>query len=65
MLHMNQKNQHIEIFESIAKIADILPSPMYWLDANGVILGANELAFKMVGGENSREKIIGNSDHSF
>jgi PAS domain S-box-containing protein len=53
------------IFESIEKIADILPAPMYWLDTKGVVLGLNDITLKMVGGASSRESIIGNGEHSF
>ncbi|MFN8770985.1 MAG: PAS domain-containing protein [Neisseriaceae bacterium] len=62
---MSENIKRESIFQTIERIADILPLPVYWLDANGLILGANELAFKTFGGANLREKIIGNHDHRF
>ena len=37
------------ILEDLEQIASILPTPLYWEDSNGVILGANEAAFKGTG----------------
>ena len=54
-----------QIFENIEEIANILPSPLYWLDTKVIILGANDVAFKLVGGWNMRDKIIGQEHHNF
>jgi PAS domain S-box-containing protein len=38
-----------KIFEYLAIIAPILPAPIYWLNKNNILLGANEAAAKMIG----------------
>ncbi|MDF2529618.1 MAG: hypothetical protein K0Q57_498 [Gammaproteobacteria bacterium] len=38
-----------KIFEELEKIAQILPTPIYWEDVNSVIIGANEQALKASG----------------
>lgn len=46
---MSNKNQGKNILERLKEISAFLPSPLYWEDANSVILGANKQVLKEVG----------------
>lgn len=52
-------NYKIKLFSEIEKIAALIPTPVFWEDLNGVVLGGNDLTFQGVGAK--REDIIGKS----
>ncbi len=62
---MNKQMQDEQIFSDIERLANILPAPIYWLNTKNVVLGANDLAFKLVGGSDIRSDIIGKEHHDF
>lgn len=39
-----------KIFEHLEMIGKIIPAPFYWLDANNVVMGINDLVIKIIGG---------------
>lgn len=47
-----------KIFDNLAKIAPLIPVPLYWLDRKGIFLGGNELCLEVTGAE-SLEAFIG------
>ena len=40
---------HQKIFEDFARVTQLLPTPIYWLDINAKLLGANEHFYKSLG----------------
>jgi PAS domain S-box-containing protein len=62
---MKQKRTAVEIFAELERVANMLPAPLYWLDKQGVILGANDAAFKGLGIGFARELIIGKEHGDF
>jgi len=51
-----------KVLEDLERIAQMLPSPFYWLDTRNVILGGNELALHGIGAE-SYSEVIGKTPH--
>jgi PAS domain S-box-containing protein len=62
---MDKKARQEQIFKDLERIANMLPTPLYWLNTEGVVIGANDIAFKMVGGSNIRENILGKEHAAF
>lgn len=50
------------IFKALELVAPIVPTPFYWMDANGVVLGINELCLKAIG---TTREIIGKKPYEF
>ncbi len=55
-------NHACKIFEALEIVEPILPTPFYWMDADGVVLGINELCLKAIG---SSREIIGKKPYEF
>jgi PAS domain S-box-containing protein len=52
-----------KVFDELARIAAIIPYPLYWTDMDIVVLGANDVILDAVGG--SRDKIIGKTPFDY
>lgn len=57
-------NNPCSILQYLEIVAPILPAPIYWLDRNGAVLGANEAALKSIGCKSITE-ILGKTSHDF
>lgn len=54
-------NKH-DIFDALELVAPILPTPVYWHDVNGVVLGINEHCLKAIG---ATREIVGKTPYEF
>lgn len=50
------------MFDALDKVASILPTPVYWHDINGTVLGVNEHCVKAMG---TTREIVGKSPYEF
>lgn len=57
-------NNHITILDALNLVAPILPTPIYWHDINGAVLGLNDSCLQTMGAP-SRESIIGKTPYDF
>lgn len=55
-------NNASKIFKALETVEPILPTPFYWMDINGTVLGINELCLKAIG---SSRDIIGKKPYDF
>ncbi len=60
-MHMKEHNEVLPMFEYFA---DIVPEPIYWLDLDHQIIGANFSAFQAAGAQ-SKEDILGKTAFDF
>ncbi len=61
-LTSNLSGNAAKIFRALETVESILPTPFYWMDANGVVLGINDLCLKAIG---SSREIIGKKPYEF
>ena len=52
----------MKIFEALEIVAPTLPTPVYWHDTEGVVLGINALCLKAIG---ATRDIVGKTPHEF
>ncbi len=57
---LNQNS--ISVFKALEIVAPILPTPVYWHDINGIVLGINERCIKAIG---ANMDIIGKTPYDF
>lgn len=50
------------IFKALETVEPILPTPFYWMDVNGVVLGINDLCLQAIG---TTREIIGKKPYEF
>ena len=55
-------NNARSIFKALQTVESILPTPIYWMDSQGVVLGINELGLKAMG---TTREIIGKKPYEF
>lgn len=55
-------NNSRNLFKALQTVESILPTPIYWMDAQGVVLGINELGLKAMG---TTREIIGKKPNEF
>ncbi len=53
---------NMKIFEALEIVAPTLPTPVYWHDTEGVVLGINSLCLKAIG---ATRDIVGKTPHEF
>ena len=53
---------NMKIFEALEIVAPTLPTPVYWHDTEGVVLGINSLCLKAIG---ATRDIVGKNPHEF
>ena len=61
-LENDLSNNTNKIFKALEMVEPILPTPFYWMDKNGVVLGINELCLKEIG---TTREIIGKKPYAF
>ncbi|HMT02812.1 MAG TPA: PAS domain-containing sensor histidine kinase [Burkholderiales bacterium] len=60
----DKPNQNsMSVLKALEIVAPILPTPVYWHDVNGVVLGVNEHCLKGMG--TIREEVIGRTPYEF
>lgn len=57
-----RKSNARTIFRALQIVEPILPTPFYWMDTDGVVLGINELCLKAIG---TTREIIGKKPYEF
>lgn len=62
LLGKSSNDKSSKLFEALELVAPVLPTPVYWHDINGVVLGINEHCLKAIG--TSRE-IVGKTPYEF
>lgn len=55
-------NNQRTIFKALQTIESVLPTPFYWMDLNGVVLGINDLCLKAIG---TTREIVGKTPAEF
>jgi len=58
----NSKRNSVDILKALEMVAPILPTPVYWHDKNGIVLGINEHCLKAIG---TSKEIIGKTPYEF
>jgi len=53
------------LFNELGRVADIMPSLVYWLDRNGIVLGVNKRTCLALGGLDVHSKIVGKRHEDF
>jgi two-component system aerobic respiration control sensor histidine kinase ArcB len=53
---------NMKIFDALEIVAPTLPTPVYWHDIEGVVLGINSLCLKAIG---ATREIVGKTPHEF
>ena len=61
-LENDLSNNAAKIFKALETVEPILPTPFYWMDKDGVVLGINELCLKAIG---TTREIIGKKPYDF
>lgn len=61
-LQSSFSNKTRTIITALENVEHILPTPFYWMDTNGVVLGINDLSLKAIG---STREIIGKKPYDF
>lgn len=59
-----EKEKIGELFKHLEKVADIIPTPIYWFDTNSAVLGGNKSALKGISGA-SKKDFIGRQPHDY
>jgi PAS domain S-box-containing protein len=54
-----RKRTQAQLFEELERIANVIPTPLYWLDTNGILLGLNDETCNHLGGLEIRDKLKG------
>jgi hypothetical protein len=54
----------VKIFETVKKLADVAPIPLYWVDENNVLLGANKLDMEAIGGKSAAD-FVGKTPYDY
>ncbi len=61
-LENDVSNNARSLFKALQTVEPILPTPFYWMDTQGVVLGINELCLKAIG---TTREIIGKKPYDF
>jgi len=61
-LESDISNNAKNVFRALQTVETVFPTPFYWMDARGVVLGINDLALKAIG---TTRAIIGEKPYSF
>lgn len=64
---MDQMSTRPKIFDELDRIAPLIPTPVYWLDINYVIAGANDLCLAAIGSDKSniKDALIGKTYYDY
>lgn len=60
-----KKRSTKQIFDDLERMANSIPTPLWWLDTNGINLGLNDATCITLGGLEVRDKIVGKSHEEY
>lgn len=60
-----KKRSAKQIFEDLERTANSVPTPLWWLDTNGINLGLNDATCITLGGLEVRDKIVGKTHEEY